>query len=37
MGSNNTNDIKPKPNVNSQKQKKIENKNMIIKEEIESN
>ena len=37
MGSNSTNDIKPKPKENVQKYKKIENKKMNIKEEIESN
>ena len=37
MGSNSTNDLKPKPNINAQKHKKLENKIMNRKEEIESN
>ena len=36
MGSNNTNEIKPKPSIKVQKPKKIENKDINKKEQIES-
>jgi hypothetical protein len=36
MGSNNTNEIKPKPSIKMQKQKKFENKDINKKEQIES-